>query len=112
MVVLLATKRAFTSRNCSPSVSCRNQLLCDLSPKDLHGSNILQQFPAVVVLLLRIGICMPGIVWRSLCRLGSRGLFFRLDQRHVDQMLAQEPHLKLISAEHFADQKVVGTVIA
>src|ERR1700719_1125585 len=33
---------------------------------------------------------------------------FRRDQRYVNQMLAQEPRLKLICAQDFADEKIIG----
>src|SRR5579884_2947607 len=41
----------------------------------------------------------------------NRGLFC-LDQRHVDQMLAQEPNLEFTGAQHFANEQVVGALIA
>jgi len=34
------------------------------------------------------------------------------DQRHVHQMLAQEPRLKFVRPQHVADNKIIGTVIA
>jgi hypothetical protein len=34
------------------------------------------------------------------------------DHRHVDQVLAQEPHLQFIGAQHFADDQVIRAVIA
>ena len=54
----------------------------------------------------------PLITWQSSVvltharrhRLGS-------DERYINQMLAQKPHLKLVHAQHFADKKVVGTVV-
>ncbi len=33
---------------------------------------------------------------------------FRRDQRNVNQMLAQEPRLKLVCAQDFADEKMVA----
>lgn len=32
---------------------------------------------------------------------------FRGDQRYVNQMLAQEPRLKLVCAQDFADEKIM-----
>ena len=37
---------------------------------------------------------------------------FRMHQRHVDEMLAQKPHLQFIAAQHIADDHVVGAVVA
>ena len=37
---------------------------------------------------------------------------FRRDQRYVNQMLAQEPRLKLGCAQDFADKKIIGAVVA
>ena len=41
----------------------------------------------------------------------TRRRLVRLHQRCVNQVLTQKPHLKLISAQHFADNEVVCTII-
>ena len=49
---------------------------------------------------------------RNACLGRSCWRLFGLDQRHIDQVLAQEPDLKLVSAQHFADNEIVRTIIA
>ncbi len=48
----------------------------------------------------------------ALCRAGSRWWLLRFDQRHIHQVLAQEPDLKLVGTQHVADDKIVGTIIS
>ena len=38
--------------------------------------------------------------------------FLGSNQRHVHQMLAQEPHLQFIGPQHIADRQVVGSIVA
>ncbi len=41
----------------------------------------------------------------------SLGRSFGSYERYIDQMLAQKPHLKLVRAQHFADQKIIGAIV-
>ena len=42
----------------------------------------------------------------------ARSRWFCFDQRHVYQMLAHEPDLKLVGAEYLADHEIVSAVVA
>jgi len=39
-------------------------------------------------------------------------LLLRGDERHMDQMLAQEPHLQFVEPQGVADGQVIGAVVA
>src|SRR5437588_11867718 len=39
-------------------------------------------------------------------------LSIRVDQRHIDQVLPDEPDLHLVRADHVADQHIIGAIIA
>jgi hypothetical protein len=34
------------------------------------------------------------------------------DERHINQMFAQKPHWKLVRAQHFTHEKIVGAIVA
>ena len=48
---------------------------------------------------------------RRLCRARGPSRLLCLNQRHINQVLTQKPHLKFISAQYLADNEIVCTII-
>lgn len=42
----------------------------------------------------------------------SRARLFRMHQRNVDEMLAQEPHLQFVSSQNVADDQIIRALVA
>ena len=56
---------------------------------------------------------VPAHAWcRVVFGAGLRSLFSFEDQRHLDEVLAEEPGLEFVGAEDVADDEVVGALLA
>ena len=55
------------------------------------------------IFLKCVNLRLPGV---------PHSRFFRLHQRHVNQVLAQKPDLQFVGAQHVADHQVIGAIVA